>query len=109
MECLVRMPSIEPRALNLFVKEDRKCQFEREFVKEFGKDYVLLIKEDVYQTKLFGTGKPHENVDGMIGDYIAIGVSDLTIFNTVEEADKFKGVHAGYTKEELQIPLIIID
>lgn len=108
MECLVRMPSIEPRALNLFVNEDKKLQFEKEFEKEFGEDFVLLTKEDVYRTKLFGTGKSHENVDGMIGDYMAVAISDLTIFNTVEEAGKFKGVHAGYTKEELQIPLIVI-
>ena len=66
MECLVRMPSIEPRALNLFVKEDKRIQFEREFVKEFGKDFILLTKEDVYKAKLFGEGKPHKNVDEMI-------------------------------------------
>ena len=109
MECLVRMPSIEPRALNLFVKEDKRMQFEREFVKEFGKDFILLTKEDVYMAKLFGEGKPHKNVDEMIGDYVAIGITNLTIFNTREEADGFKGVHAGYTKDELLIPLIIFD
>ena len=50
-----------------------------------------------------------QNVDEMIGDYVAIGITNLTIFNTREEADCFKGVHAGYTKDELLIPLIVFD
>lgn len=109
MECLIRLPSIEPRALNLYVKKDKREQFETEFVKEFGKDFILLTKETVYREKLFGTGKPHSNVDAMIGDYLAIGVTDLTIFNTTEEAKTFKGVHAGYTHEEMTIPFIAFD
>lgn len=109
MECLVRMPSIEPRALNLFVKEEKRIQFEQEFTNEFGRDFILLTKEEIYREKLFGTGVPHENVDAMIGDYVAIGLTDLTIFNSIEEAESFKGVHAGYTLEEMTIPLIIID
>ena len=109
MECLVRLPSIEPRALNLYVKEGKKEQFEREFQKEFGKDFVLLTKEEVYKAKLFGTGIPHENVDAMIGDYLAIAVTDLTIFNTQEEASEIVGVHAGYTQEEIEIPIIVYE
>ena len=108
VECLVRMPSIEPRALNLFVKEEKRKEFEREFEKAFGNDFILLTKEEVYEKKLFGTGVPHKNVDAMIGDYLAVGTADLTIFNSKEEAEHFIGVHAGYTKEEMTIPLIII-
>lgn len=109
LDCLIRLPSIEPRALNLFVKEEKKQEFEKRFHKEFGNDFVLLNKQEVYESKLFGYGKPHKNVDAMIGDYLAVAVSDLTIFNTKEEAENFKGVHAGYTKEELMIPLIVIE
>lgn len=108
-ECLERMPSIEPRALNLFVKEEKKSQFEAEFTKEFGDDFILLTKEEIYREKLFGKGAPHKNVDGMIGDYVAVAVTDLTIFNTKEEADNIIGVHAGYTKDELEIPIIIVE
>lgn len=108
-ECLIRMPSIEPRTLNLYVKEEMRDQFEQEFTKEFGKDFILLTKEEVYKEQLFGTGKPHENADAMLGDYIAIAVTDLTIFNKKEEAESMVGVHAGYTKEEIQIPMIVFE
>lgn len=45
----------------------------------------------------------------MIGDYVAIAVSDLTIFNTKEEADEIIGVHAGYTREKIEIPIIVYE
>ena len=109
MDCLIRMPSIEPRALNLFVKEEKRAEFESEFNKEFGNDFILMTKQEVYESRLLGTGEPHKNVNAMLGDYLAVSVSDLTIFNTKEEAEHFKGVHAGYTEEELMIPLIIIE
>lgn len=108
-ECLVRMPSIEPRALNLFVKEEKRDQFEREFNKEFGDEFLLWTKKKVLDSKLFGTGKEHSGFRGMLGDYLAIATGDLTIYSTREEAEFFVGVHAGLTKEEMIIPLIIIE
>lgn len=109
MDCLVRMPSIEPRALSIFVKEEKRNQFEYEFKKEFGDKFLLWTKEKVIESKLFGTGKEHPNFRGMLGDYLAIAVDDLSIYNTREEADFFIGVHAGLTDDEMSIPLIIIE
>ena len=108
-ECLVRMPSIEPRALNLFVREEKREQLEYEFQKEFGDKFLLWTREQVLESKLFGTGKEHPNFQGMLGDYLAIAVDDLSIYNTREEADLFIGVHAGLTEDEITIPLIVID
>lgn len=109
MECLVRLPSIEPRALNLFVKEGMKDRFEKVFQETFGRDFLLLTKAEVYESNLFGTAGRHPNADGMIGDYVAVATSDLTVFCSYEEANGFKGVHAGYTKEELDIPFIAVE
>lgn len=108
-ECLVRMPSIEPRALNLFVKEEKREQFEREFEKAFGDKFLLLTKEQVLQEKLFGTGREHENFRAMLGDYLAVATDDLSIYNTKEEAEFFVGVHAGLTEDEMVIPLICVE
>ncbi len=109
MECLVRMPSIEPRALNLFVKEEKKKQFEKAFYKEFGDKFLLWTKEQMLEKKIFGTGKEHPIFREMLGDYLALAISDLSIYNTKEEADTFIGVHAGLTEDEMIIPLIIIE
>ena len=109
LDCLVRMPSIEPRALNFFVKDGCKKQFETEFQKEFGEKFLLLTKEEVKKQKLFGTGEEHTRFDEMLGDYLVVAVDDLSIYSTKEECDMFIGVHAGLTKEEMNIPLIVID
>lgn len=108
-ECLVRLPSIEPRALNLFVKMDKKERFEREFRKEFGAKFLLLTKQEVLNMHIFGTGKEHASFRAMLGDYLAIAVDDLSIYNTKEEAEHFIGVHAGLTEDEMTIPLIVIE
>ena len=109
MECLVRLPSIEPRALNLFIRENKKAQFVSEFRKEFGDKFILWTKQEVLDQHLFGIGNEHTYFRDMLGDYLAIAVDDLSIYNTVEEAEHFIGVHAGLTEDEMMIPLIIIE
>lgn len=108
MECLVRMPSIEPRALNLFVKKGMEEQLEAEFEKEFGDKFLLLSKEKVKSEKLFGKDKEHERFDEMLGDYLAVAISDLSIYNSIEESNMFISAHAGLTEEEMTIPFIAI-
>ena len=107
MECLVRMPSIEPRALNLFVSEEKKEQFVREFRKEFGEKFLLWSKDEVLERQIFGTGEEHPDFRNMLGDYLAVAVDDLTVFNMREEADALGGVHAGLTEDEMTIPFIV--
>lgn len=107
-ECLERMPSIEPRALNLFVKAEKRAQFKSEFEKEFGRKFLLWTKEEVLRSRIFGTGAVHPDFEEMLGDYLAVAVSDLSIYNTREEAEFFIGVHAGLTKAEMEIPLILL-
>ncbi len=107
MKCLVRMPSIEPRALNLFIKEGKRKQFEEEFQNQFGDKFILLSKQEVLEREVFGTGKDHPSFQSMLGDYLAIATGDVSIFNTVRDAGYFIGVHAGLTQDEMTIPLII--
>jgi len=109
MECLKRIPTIEPRALNLFVKENRRDEFEKEFTREFGDKFLLLPKEKVLEMKLFGCGTEHIGFRDMLGDYLAVATGDLSIFNTKEEVEKFISVHAGLTKDEMIIPFIVVE
>ncbi len=109
IECLVRMPSIEPRVLNLFVKEEKKQQFEEEFQSFFGEEFLLWPKQKVLDEKLFGAGAEHPTFRDMLGDYLAIAVGDISIFDTREEAEMFIGVHAGLLEDEMVIPLVVIE
>ena len=109
LNCLVRQPSFEPRTLNLFIKDEYKEVFPDIFRKYFKDSFVLLTREEVLSGKLFGTGKDHDGLEGMIGDYVALAVSDRSIFNTHIEAQEMPGGHAGLTKEEISVPLIVIE
>lgn len=106
--CIVRMPSIEPRALNFFVKEEYKTEFPKIFADTFKDKFLLLTKEEIIESKLFGIGKEHVMFRESLGDYIAISVADVSVFVTHKEASMMPGGHAGLTKEEMEIPLIAI-
>lgn len=108
-ECLSRLPSIEPRALNFFVKPGMEEQFVSEFNRRFSEKFRLFTKAEVLENKLFGRGTEHPVFRDMLGDYLAVATGDLCIYNTREEADFFIGAHAGLTAEEMTIPLILVE
>ena len=108
-ECLSRLPSIEPRALNFFIKPGMEEQFVNEFNRKFSEKFMLLTKKEVLEKKLFGEGAEHPAFRDMLGDYLAVAIGDLCIYNTRKEADFFIGSHAGLTEEEMTIPLILIE
>ena len=108
-ECLSRLPSIEPRALNFFIKPGMEEQFVSEFNRRFSEKFRLFTKAEVLENKLFGRGTEHPAFHDMLGDYLAVATGDLCIYNTREEADFFIGAHAGLTAEEMTIPLILVE
>ena len=105
-ECLLRETSIEPRAVNFFIKPDKKAIFETLFNKYFGNDFDLYPMEDVIASKLFGDGKENEIFRDALGDYLAIAKTDKALLYYGDE--ELKSQHAGYTDDEILIPLIVI-
>ena len=104
-DCLERTPSMEPRAVNFFVKKGRKRDFVREFKKVYGDKFILLTKKEVLERKLFGTGQEHEKFRDMLGDYLAVATSDQSIMFT--EDAPWVSMHGGATQREIKVPLII--
>lgn len=105
-ECLLRPPSMESRALNLFIRKGMNRQFEQAFLQHFGQSFMLLSKQQVLSTSLLGTGCNHSQLEGMLGDYLAIATGGMTI----REIDKHHiGEHAGITTDEMTIPLIAVE
>lgn len=103
-DCLIRKPSLEPRVLNLFIKDGKKDFFEKEFNRLFGEKFILMQTEEVIEKNLMGTGKHHKMFRSMLGDYIAIATSDLAIY---ANGQKFVSLHGSLTPDEMEIPLII--
>ena len=109
-ECIMRMPSIESRAMAFFIKDGMKEQFEAAFKTHFGDSYVLYTKEQVLKENLFGYGTPHPRTEGFLGDYLAVAVKNISIdCGSSENHDVFKAAHAGMTEDEINIPLIVFE
>lgn len=107
LECLKELPSIEPRACNFFVKDGMNQKFEELFKKYFGEYFNLYTKEEVINNKFFGDGEENEKFRSELGDYLAISHSKKVF---IYKGDyRLKSHHAGNTKEEVFIPLIVID
>ena len=101
--------SMEKRTASLFVKEDKKKEFEELFNKYYGEYFELLSKKEVLDIKLFGEGEPAKGVVDAFGDYIAIAKKEYGIYASKEFSytEHFKGHHAGGTDEERLIDISI--
>lgn len=107
VECLERNTSIESRAVNFFIKENKKEEFEVIFNNYFGNDFDLHRKEDVINSKLFGEGEENKIFRDILGDYLAIAKTDKTLL--YGGSSILKSQHAGYTDDEIYVPLIVIN
>ena len=110
-ECLIMPPSLESRTIAFWVKDDKKEEFEKLFNERFSKEFLLLSRQEVLEKKLLGYGHKHKKIDDFIGDYLALSISDSMIRLQTYLADGKpikKSTHCGLTKEEMEVPVIVI-
>lgn len=103
---LRQRPDIEPRAMAFFIKEGMAEEFAKEFVEEFEDRFILLSREQVLATHLFGDGENHPRLNEFIGDYLAIAKANTVLAYEQRITVTSKGQHAGMTPDELIIPII---
>lgn len=111
LDCLTMPPTLESRVLSLWVKENKKEKFEQLFNKEFGKDFWLMTKEYFLEKNFLGYGEKHPKIDDFIGNYMALSTgSSIIRFEPllIEEKKLKKSTHCGLTKEEMEVPVIVI-
>lgn len=108
IKLLVRTTSLEQRATSFKVKEGKKEEFTEKFHQYFGNYFNLYSKEEVINCKLFGDGKEHLLFKDALGDFISIAENSDKCLVTKEDPI-FISHHAGYTDDEIYIPIIIID
>ena len=100
--------SLEQRAVSFHVKDGKQDKFKKLFNQYFGQDFTLYTKEEVIESKLFGDGEEHPLFRSSLGDFIAIAEdSDKSLVAPYD--DVLYSQHAGYSDDEVYIPLIIVD
>ena len=106
-DTLLRKPSIEPRALNLFLKPGREQDFLRFWGEIIGDSYTLYTKAQVLEHGLFGPRPYHPMLQEILGDYLAVANTPMTMFPNHSYMKFMKATHVCMTPEELTVPLII--
>ncbi len=107
-QMLERTTSLEQRAVSFKIKKDYKEQFIREFNENFGKEFKLYSELEIIESHLFGEGEENELFREAIGDFIAIAESSNKCIIT-DGDEVLKSQHAGYSEDEIYIPLIVVD
>ncbi|MFZ9782153.1 MAG: alkaline phosphatase family protein [Bacilli bacterium] len=111
-QTLIRSFAFEPRAATFFVKPGQSENFVKTFQQYYGKYFHLLIKAEVLSLQLYGQGKPHARIHDFLGDYVAVA-HDRYSFTPGLANDSMpktmKAHHAGMTKKEMLIDLMVIN
>lgn len=102
---LKRNPSIESRATNFFVKPFKKKKFKSVFEDNYGAFFKLYTKNEIIKSGLLGYGKKHPMLDSFLGDFVAVATDEYML--EFLKGSSFKAHHAGLTRGEMEVPLII--
>lgn len=99
---------IEPRMCAFKIKKGKEEEFKNLFNKHLGKDFILMSKDQVTKEKLFGLGTENKYFNSSLGDYFALAVSNKYL-RYRNNCPIHKSTHAGFTNDEMKIPLIIVN
>ena len=104
---LERTTSLEPRACGIKLKENINHQeFLNIYNKYLSQEFILMTPDEVLKNKIFGE-KESNIIKDNVGDYLLIGINKYNLLY-VDNFLNYKANHAGFTKKELMVPLIII-
>ncbi|MBQ7783325.1 MAG: hypothetical protein IJ368_05085, partial [Oscillospiraceae bacterium] len=110
-DCLVMPPNFGRRAVNFFVKYDRRTDFERFFNEELSEDFLLMSRSEILRKEIFGTGRAANKIYDFIGDYCAFAMGDKSLrFRALNEKHRTaeRASFGGITTEEMCLPLCVI-
>jgi len=78
----------------------------------FGKEFILYSQKELLALELLGPGKLHYKITDFVGDFVAIAISSsrITLGTHISEEERKKlSTHCGLTKNEMEVPLIVLD
>ncbi len=100
--------SVEGRMCSFKVKDGMDDTFKELFFKYFGCDFILKSKNEIINEKFFGMGEEHKLFRDSLGDYFALAIGDKYFRYSVNSVN-LVSMHAGFTSDEMRIPLIVIN
>lgn len=111
-EFFYALPGIDSGTATYYIKEDKNEEFEKRFKLDF-KDKMFLFKtEELVENKVFGPTELSDYMKSNIGEYISICKKGIYLINCEEDDEvlnNLKGTHSGFSREEIIVPLIVIN
>ena len=90
----------------------KPSDFPERFHQIFKDDFLLMTKEEFLDKHYLGDGEKHPKIDDFIGNYMALSTSSsIIVLETYLAPGKpvKKSTHCGLTKEEMEVPVIVIE
>lgn len=103
-------PSNDSRCITFRVKDGCHKEFEKTFNQLFGNIYKLMKSEDAIKEGYFGPANTpiHSRISDFLGDYVAMATNKYYFNYKGPDGHIFKSHHAGITKDEMEVPVIVI-
>lgn len=111
LDCLIMPASLESRFLTFLVKDNMKKEFEERFNNAFKDEFLLLSTEEFLNRNFLGFGDKHPKVDEFLGNYVALSTagSMIRLETFLAEGKKVKkSTHCGLSKEEMEVPVLVV-
>ena len=110
-DCL-RVPlNLDDRVSAIFLKEGKGADFLKAFDTYLKDDFMLIKSDEALIKNLFGFGPLNPKIKDFIGDYLLVATGTRILRQRVGDlvsGPAFKSSHAGLTRREMIVPLILL-
>ncbi len=105
-------PGIDFGMATYYIKKGMDLEFIEQFNLDYKDKMELFKTSEFIDNKVFGLSENNKNILNNLGEYISLCKNDYQFINSKNIDDyygKTKGNHSGLTKDEMIIPLIVLD
>jgi hypothetical protein len=102
----------EKRSAYCYVYPSKAKQFENYVKKNLSKYFYLFKSKELIDKNLFGIFNPDKRLFDRVGDYTLIAKDNYVLSGRIlgeEEKKAHMGQHAGISREEMLVPLVVIN
>ena len=100
----------EPRIAYCYVRDECRAHFVERVVEGLGGAARVVDSASMIEDGWFGLADPHPRLRERVGDYALVMYDDYAIRDRIADEEPFRhiGVHGGVSREEMQVPLVVV-